>query len=243
MNRNKTIGVLGGMGPEASSTLYRKIIKYTQYQYQATQDNEYPPVLLNSITLEGFDETGITDEALVRSQLIDGVRSLERGGADFVIVACNTVHYFYDDMQDAVEIPVLNIIDESRDAVRRFGFRAVGLFSSESTGRLGLYQKSFSDADLEVITADEAQQGKLNRVIMNVMGGRQSLNDVFSLKEVQREMVSRGAEGIVLGCTEIPLAFNQSHTDVKLFDTIEIIVRRAVDDSLGSSPRDGEPSR
>lgn len=233
MARHKTIGVLGGMGPEASSTLYREIIKHTQYQYQATQDNEYPPVLLYSIALDGFDETGITDAELVCSQLVEGVRKLERGGADFIIIGCNTVHHFHPQMQAAVDIPIFNIIEESKKEVLSYGFQKIGLFSSESTNALGLYQKCFDDSGISVISANDVQQAKLNRVIMNVMGGRQGLTDVFSLKEVLHEMAAIGAEGVVLGCTEIPLAFNQSHTDVRLFDTIEIIVKRAVSYSLG----------
>ncbi len=233
MTKHKTIGVLGGMGPEASSTLYREIIKHTQYQYQATQDNEYPPVLLYSIALDGFDETGITDPELVCSQLVEGVRKLELGGADFIIIGCNTVHFFHPQMQAAVDIPIFNIIEESKREVVKYGFEKIGLFSSESTNQLQLYQRSFAESGIDVITANDAQQAKLNKVIMNVMGGRQGLTDVFLLKELLHEMVAKGAEGVVLGCTEIPLAFNQSHTDVRLFDTIEIIVKRAVSYSLG----------
>ena len=232
MNKNKTIGILGGMGPVASSTLYQRIIEYSQYEYKAMQDNEYPPVLLNSITLDGFDETGITDNKLVLEQLLLGVRDLERGGADFIIVACNTVHYFFKELQDAVNIQLFNIIDQARKDVVKHGFSRVGLFSSEYTQRLRLYQHLFTGSDIDVIVATPVQQRVLNEVIKNVMGGRQGLTDVFKLKEVLRDFTGQGAEGIVLGCTELPLALNQSHTDVKLFDTLEIIARAAVDYSL-----------
>ena len=111
IDRNKTIGVLGGMGPEASSTLYRKIIKYSQNEYNAIQDCDYPPIIINSLTLFGFDETGITDHELVKSQLIEGVQQLEKAGSDLIIIGCNTVHCYFDDMQNAVNVPIFNIIE------------------------------------------------------------------------------------------------------------------------------------
>ena len=85
-----------------------------------------------------------------------------------------------------------------------------------------------------IVSADAQQQRLLNDVIRNVMGGRQGLADVLKLKEVQHDFVAGGVHGVVLGCTELPLAFNQSHTDVRLFDTLEIIVKAAVDRSLRS---------
>ncbi len=231
--KNKIIGVLGGMGPEAYSTLYTKIIKYSQHEYQAVQDTDYPPIIINSLTLYGFDETGIVDHELVKSQLIKGVKQLEKAGCDLIIIGCNTVHYFYDEMQAAVKVPIFNIIEETRKRVQNFGYKKVGLFASESTCNLGLYQNKFKELGIEVITPNIKHQKILNLVIKHVMGGkREETEDIIFLKNIARDYISKGAEAIVMGCTEIPLAINQSHTDIKLFDTIEIIVQSAVDYSL-----------
>ncbi len=113
-NKHKTIGVLGGMGPEASANLYSKIIKYAQYKYNAVQDFDYPPIIIYSLPLFGFDETGIVDEKLVKQQLIDGVKKLESAGCDLIIIGCNTVHIFYDEMQAAIKIPILNIVEGTK---------------------------------------------------------------------------------------------------------------------------------
>ena len=109
----KTIGVLGGMGPAASATLYANMIEYAQSKYNAVQDTDYPPIIIYSLPLSGFDETGITDENLVKKQLIKGVQILEDAGCDSIVIACNTVHVFHDDMQKAVTIPVLHIVEET----------------------------------------------------------------------------------------------------------------------------------
>ncbi len=232
MQKNKTIGVLGGMGPEASSSLYSKIIKYSQYKYGAVQDFDYPPIIIYSLPLFGFDETGIVGEELVKKQLIEGVGKLELAGCNLIIVACNTVHSYFHEMQSAVKVPILNIIEETKKRVIEFGYKKVGLFASESTSKLKLYQKRFTDSNIEVIAPNKDQQKILNRVIENVMGGNQKTEDIIVLKDVARDYIEQGAEAIVMGCTEIPLAINQTHTDIKLFDTIEIIVQCAVDYSL-----------
>lgn len=135
-------------------------------------------------------------------------------------------------MQSAVKIPIFNIVEETKKSVLTSGYKTVGLFASESTSKLHLYEKSFDTANITVITPNEKQQKILNHVIEHVMGGNQKTEDIIALKEIAREYVRRGAEAIVMGCTEIPLAIDQTHTDMKLFDTIEILVQSAVDYSL-----------
>lgn len=230
--KNKTIGLLGGMGPEASANLYIKIIKYTQHKYGAVQDSDYPPIIIYSLPLFSFDETGIVNKELVKKQLIDGVKKLENAGCDLIIMGCNSVHLFFDEIQAAVKVPVLNIVEETRKSVLDSGYKKVGLFASESTSKTRLYQNKFVEKGIEVISPNEKQQKILNEVIEHVMGGNQRTDDIIALKDVARDYVKQGAEAIVMGCTEIPLAINQSHTDIKLFDTIEIIVQSAVDFSL-----------
>lgn len=230
--KNKTIGVLGGMGPEASANLYSKIIKYSQNKYGAVQDSDYPPIIIYSLPMTGFDETGIVDEDLVKKQLIVAVKKLEDAGSDMIIIACNTVHVFYPEMQAVVKIPIFNIVEETRKKVVEQEYKKVGLFASESTTKLKLYQKKFAEKNIEVIQPDNEQQKILNKVIERVMGGHQNSEDIINLKDIARDYLKQGAEAIVLGCTEIPLAINQTHTDIKLFDTMETIVQAAVDFSL-----------
>jgi aspartate racemase len=235
MNKNKTIGILGGMGPSASADLYFRIIKYSQQKYGAVQDCDYPPMIIFNLAMTGFDETGIVDENLVKAQLVSGVKKLESAGADFIIIACNTVHVFYNHLQSAVDIPILNIVEETKKKVLEAGFKKVGLFSSETTNKLGLYQNHFEQSGIEVILANKSQQNILNNVIENVMGGKQGAKDVKILEEMALNYCGKGAEAVVMGCTEIPLAINQSHTDIKLFNTTQILAESAVDFSLNAT--------
>lgn len=121
MTPHKIIGVPGGMVPEASASLYTKIIRYTQNRSGAVQDSDYPPLIIDSLTLKDFDETGIVNADSMKRQLIDGVKKLENAGCELIIIGCNTVHVFYDAMQEAVSIPILNIVGETRNRVERRG--------------------------------------------------------------------------------------------------------------------------
>ena len=98
----------------------------------------------------------------MKSQLIEGVQQLEKAGSDLIIIGCNTVHCYYDEMQNAVKVPIFNIIEETKKQVLDFKYKKIGLFASESTNQLQLYQKSFKEAGIEVISANKEQQKVLN---------------------------------------------------------------------------------
>lgn len=232
MNKHKVIGVLGGMGPSASANLYIKALHYAQVTYGAVQDSDYPPIIIYSLPLVGFTEKGIENADEVKTQLIAGVQKLESAGCELIIIACNTVHVFYQEMQNSIDVPLLNIVEETKKRVEVDGYKKIGLFASETMCHSELYQTTFAKAGIEIIAPNSEQQKIMNRVIEHVMGGNQKIEDVIALKEIARDYCKQGAEAIVMGCTEIPLALNQSQTDIKLFDTTEIIVQAAVDFSL-----------
>lgn len=229
----KLIGVIGGIGAVASANLYQKMINYMQEKYGAVYDSEYPPMLIYNLSMEGFDETGIRDAFSVESQLIDACKKLESTGAELLIIACNTVHCFYDSLVKNLSIPILNIIDETASVVRSDGVSKAGLICSQSTRELCLYQPRFNKVGIDIVEMSDEQQEIVNDVIEVVMAGKQGQNEIINLKDIIRDLAKQGAEAIILGCTETPLAINQVHTDIKLYDTIGIIIQAAVDMSLG----------
>ena len=228
----KMIGILGGMGPVASANLYYKIIKTAQKRYQAEQDTDFPPMFIYNLPLFGFDETGFVEPAFVKDQLIAGIKKLEHAGSDFIIIACNTVHYFYEDMQNAVKIPIMSIIGETEKAVKKENHKIVGLLSSESTNKLKIYQKELYKSNIKVLSVTDQQQKLLNKVILHVMSGVQGVTDKECLKTIINDLCNQGAQSIILGCTELPLAISQNDVDVKLFDSTEIIAERALEYAL-----------
>ena len=224
----KTIGILGGMGPLASANLYSKIVKTAQKIYHAEQDTDFPPMFIHNLPLFGFDETGFVDSALVKGQLIAGVKKLEDAGSDFIIIACNTVHHFYQDMQHSVKIPIMSIIEETAKAVKGKSHKVVGLVSSESANKLKIYQRTLDNYSIKVLSVTEHQQNLLNEVILHVMAGIQGDIDKKYLKTIIDDLYKHGAQSIILGCTELPLAFGQDDVNIALFDSTEIIVKSAL---------------
>lgn len=228
----KTIGILGGMGPSASSAFYQKIIQYSQENYGARQDNEFPPVILYSLPLEGFNETGITDTDMVREQLIEGVQKLENAGCDMIVIACNTVNLFFHDMQDAVKVPIINIVQKTLEDVKDHNFDKIGLLASETTCQMNLYDDVFIKSGVELIKPNPDAQSKITAVIENVMGGNQGAEDKKMLLEVVQQYKEKGAQAVVMGCTEIPLVLSQKDLDFPLFDAMDAGVKYVVDVSL-----------
>lgn len=231
-NHKKTIGILGGMGPFASSHVYAKIIELAQERYNAEQDTDYPPMVLYSLPLKGFDETGPVDEDLVREQLVEGVRMLESGGSDFIIIACNTVHVFLSDIREAVSIPVVDLPDQTAFRVKKEGYGKVGLLSSQTTRETGLYSSSLRKYDVGLIQATEEEQDKLNSVILHVMSGNYGSSDARTLQDIMERMSGVGAEAFVLGCTEMPLVTHKHNVSKPIFDTIVIAAEEALARSM-----------
>ena len=231
----KTIGIVGGIGPEASANLYLRMIRDVQIRHGIEYDGDFPPILIYNAPMQGFDDAGIADAERVRRQVIDACKTLENAGADFLIIACNTVHVFADEITEAISIPLLNMIQTVADEVHRKRCRRVGILCSESTARLRLYGKKYFQ-DVEVIHPNPDQQETLNATIGAVLRGQNGPADVTRLTGIMSDMVDHGAEGIILGCTEIPLVVRQGETDIPVFDSIDLVVHAATDRSLNAPP-------
>jgi aspartate racemase len=224
----RTIGILGGMGPSASADFYRTLVDIAQREYDAEQDTDFPAMHLYNLPLSGFDETGFTKPNAVKTQLIRAVHVLEKAGSDFIVIPCNTVHAFHDDMQRAVRIPILSIIDAVVDEAKRDNFSTVCLLSSESTRKYKLYENAFAKSGIAVIVATDDEQLMLNKIIHRVMGGLQGAEDVELLRSIVKRHEREGAEAIVLGCTELPLALQQENIHLPLLSSTDILARTAL---------------
>jgi aspartate racemase len=206
------IGVIGGMGPEASCVFYEKIIKYSQEKYGAVQDTDYPELILHSLPLEGFNEIGIEDKEKVFSQLKESVRNLNKMKVSFIVMTCNTVHYFVNKLQKISSVPILSIIDLVNEKVN--GEKTL-LLASESVYKLGVYShvKNIaipSDDDKKIIT----------NCILSVMNGKKD----FSSKEKLLSLINKSDfSKVILGCTELPLIIGSKDTDKKLIDTLDLL--------------------
>lgn len=226
MHYSKTIGMLGGMGPSASAAMYQKIIQLCQEQYHAVQDTDYPKMVLYSLPLTGFDETGIVDEPHVLQQLHTGIAKLVNAGCDCIVMACNTVHVFYDQLHAACIVPIIHMVEETVKAAA--GHHVVGVLSSETTAKTGLYTIALQRLHVKAVVPTNVQQAQVTEVITHVMAGLQNDADVQALQAVCQSLQSQGATAIILGCTELPLVLQQEHVSLPLYDAVTIGAKAAL---------------
>lgn len=224
---HKTIGVLGGMGPWATLDFFEKILRLTPAQ----QDQDHFRVLIDnnpkipdrSPAIEGKGED--PTPALVASAL-----TLQRAGADFLVIPCNTAHYFYDRVQKAVSIPVLHIMDEVAASVADEvpGAHVLGVLATAATVASGLYARACARRGIEVVGPDPAGQKVVNRAIYAVKAGQMGSEITSGLQKVADGLVARGAQALVLGCTELPFVLKPQDVRVPLLDSNQILARAAV---------------
>ena len=230
---DKVIGILGGMGPEATLDCFGKIIKNTP----AKTDREHIRVVIDS-------NPGIPDRiAAILSDgespvpaLVAGCRGLEKAGADFIIIPCVTVHFFLPQIQAGSPLPVLSIIDAVAGVIQRdfHETKTVGLLGTVATVESGLFQKRLARETIDTLVPDSAQQSKIVAAIKDIKDTRPSRTQseiTSDLIEVARSLIDRkpdGADAIIAGCTEIPLALGQEHLPVPYFDSLTILARAAI---------------
>jgi len=231
MKPQKKIGILGGAGPLATAKFFSDLIGICQNKYKAEQDTDFPIIYLYNMPMDGFDETGFSDPILVKEQLIYGVKKLESWGADFIVLPCNTVHFFINEMRESILIPIISIIESTIKTVESSGYKKIGVLSSSSTRILGLYKKPFNSKGFDTFVINKKDQKKTDSVVLAAMAGVQGKKEINILKNIIQKMVSWGAQGVVLGCTELPLAISKKDTELPLFNTINILAEYAVDEA------------
>lgn len=225
----KILGIFGGMGPEATANLYQLIVQLTP----AKRDQDHIPTLMYSLPQVPDRTAAIQakDPSIV-PYLVEGVTRLEKAGATFIVIPCNTAHFFYDEMQKAVRIPILHMIREVVAEVPRLHPKArkVGLLATTGTLDTGLYEKELKARGLEVVKPrGEIQSACVMKAVYGIKSGLDRRQCEDWLFEAGEDVVAQGAEIIVLGCTEIPLAFNPKRVPVPVVNANQVLAQRAID--------------
>jgi len=243
----KTIGILGGMGPEATLDCFGKIIKNTP----AKTDQEHLRVVIDSNPAVPDRITAILgDGESPVPVLAAGCRVLEKAGADFIIIPCVSVHFFLSEIQAQTHLPILSIFDAVAEAVRREipEARTVGLMGTIGTIKAGLFQNRLAEENINTLLPDSAAQTKILDAIKDIKDVRSSRTRseiTTDLIEAARSLIDKkpeGARAIIAGCTEIPLALGQEHLSVPYFDSLTILARAAIR-RTGKTPIDLNNSR
>ena len=201
----KTIGIVGGMGPLATCDLFRKIITVTD----AASDQEHVRVCIDSNT-EIPDRTA----AILHHgkdpvpEMVKSAKYLEAMGADVLIMPCNTAHFFYDRVASCVNVPFLNMLEETAEELLRHGIRKVGLLATDGTIHSHVYENIFDRHEMTTLLPNsEDQKAVMNLIYRGVKAGDFSI-DTAPFEKTMDDLLAAGAEVLVLGCTELPVAFD-----------------------------------
>ena len=216
----KTIGIIGGMGPLATADLFRKIVTNTN----ASTDQEHIKILIdNNTDIPDRTEAIINNGKNPLPQMIKSAVSLWAMGAQILVMPCNTAHYFLPEIQKYVDIPILNMIEITGEAIIKRGIKTVGLLATQGTINSGIYQKVFDKKGIEIVVPGETEQTVINDLIYNGVKAGKKDYDVSAIRDVINSMLDLGAEILVLGCTELPVAMDMYKLDYNVCDpTLEL---------------------
>ncbi len=228
----KTIGMIGGMSWESSLEYYRIINETVKGRLGGLHSARSLMFSVEFAEIETLQHEGRWQEAA--KIMVDAARSLEKGGADFIIICTNTMHKLAPDVQANVNIPLLHIADATAEAVKRQGIRRVGLLGTRFTMEEDFYKgRLIEKHGLDVLIPSEAEQVVVHRVIYDELC--RGVIESESRRQYQviiENLVSQGAQGIILGCTEIGLLVKPQDCAAPLFDTTRLHAEAAVDYAL-----------
>ncbi len=229
----KVVGVLGGMGPEATIELFAQIVRRTR----ATKDRDHLRVIIdNNPKVPDRTRAILHGGESCLPELTRSARALKRAGADFIVIPCVTVHYFHAALQKRTSLPVLSIIGETVKRIRRQhkGVRHVGLLATTGTIQAGLFQQALKGTKLELLTPSDATQANVvMKAIYAIKADGATTQARTLVRSAAQELLDRGAEIVIAGCTEIPLVLKDGDLPVPVIDPVAILAEAAIDRAGG----------
>jgi aspartate racemase len=228
----KTIGILGGMSAASTQIYYRVLCQLTRERLGGLHS---PSLLIRSLdfaivealqTADRWDEAGLL--------LNVEAKALERGGADMIVLATNTMHRVAETMMDQVQVPLVHIATATAQSVRNRGLRRPGLMATRFTmDKQGFYVSKMAEEGLDVLVPEELDQADTHRIIYDELccdiikpQSRQRYEDIA------RRLIDRGADSLILGCTEVGMLLNQQNVDVPVFDSTLVHCETALELAL-----------
>ena len=227
----KRIGILGGLTPESTVSYYMHIVHRYNELYG---DHGYPETIIVGVTFQDYmDWMNSEDWTSIAKALLKGLEKLKMAGADFAVIATNTMHHVFEELQKQIDLPLISIVDATAEAIKREGFKKVGLIGTQFSMNKPFYKDGLAAQGIEMITPNEEDKNYITKVIFEELSTGLLLDESRKqyLKIIEK-LAAQGAEGIILGCTEIPLLIKQEHTDIKVFDTAIIHAEKALQYAL-----------
>ena len=233
----RTIGLIGGMSWESTSLYYQIINREVGRRLGGLHSAPFQLVSLNFEDIASRQRAG--DWSGMSAILVDAARKLERSGADCVLIGTNTMHKLAPDVDAAVDVPLLHIADATAKAVLDAGLNKIGLLGTRFTMEQPFYRTHLAGHGIDCVVPSEEERAEVHRIIFEELcKGQFNDSSRGALQEICKGLAERGAQGIVLGCTELCLIISESDLCMPCFDTTSLHALAAVDFALAAGPED-----
>lgn len=227
----KTIGLIGGLSWESTSVYYHSINRSIQQQLGGIHSAK---CLLYSFDFEEIAQLQREGEwEMATKKMIEAAKIVEDGGADLIAICTNTMHLMANEVQEAIEVPLIHIVDCVVEEIKAKNISKVGLLGTRFTMEQSFYKERLNQNDIDVIIPEEEDRQTVHDVIFGELcKGINKETSKEAYLNIINKLVEAGAEGIILGCTEIPLLIQQNDTHIPLFDTTAIHANKMVEKAL-----------
>ena len=228
---DKTVGVLGGMGPEATVDFMATVIAFTPAE---TDQDHVHMIVDNDPTIPARQDAILRDGADPGPAMAAMAKRLSDAGADFLVIPCNTAHAFASQVTTAVDIPLLSIIDVTVAACGAFD--KVGLLATEGCLRSRVYQNAFEKIENELVLPNEDELREFMDLTFRIKRGDKGDDVTAGMLRLSNALLERGAQALIAGCTEIPLVLHESMLEVPLISSTDELAKHTVAYARGEVP-------
>lgn len=224
----KSVGVIGGLGPETTSEFYLEVI----FQCQKRNQQQRPSIVISSVPLLFEIEKDLIESNTGKERyvpfLVNEARRLEKSGVDFLVMPCNSLHVFINEIRESVSIPVLSIVEETIGYLKKHNYKNVGLISTSATIANNVYESQLSNEGINFATPDDLQRAKMDKIIQRLINGQHLNRDRELILEVVNNLSNQGVDCVALACTDLQLLLPNSNK-VPIFDTMKVLAESTVE--------------
>lgn len=229
----KKAGIIGGLGPETLAKFCLEVgfacSKKTGIRPNILVSNVAIPLRTESEIING------RNKGKILPLLIDSAKQLEKAGADFIVIPCNTVHVFIEEIRKSVKIPVLSIVEEAVTFLNSKGVKKVGLLGTNTTIKEKLFDRQLKQNGIKIVIPDNSNQTKLSLLIDRLVKKLPNKRDKQKLLEIIDRFTAKNVDCVLLACTDLQLLI-KNHNKVRIFDTLDILAKATVREIINTTP-------
>ena len=218
----KSVGVIGGLGPETTAEFYLEVV----FQCQKQNTVERPLMVISSVPLLLDIERELVASNTGTERyipfLVNEAQRLEKSGVDFLVMPCNSLHVFINEIRNSVNVPVLSIVEETLRYLENKNYRRVGLISTSATVANSVYEQALQKSGIEYVAPNDLQKAHIDKIIQRLIEGQHLNSDRELIVKVIQDLVDANVDSVALACTDLQLLLPSSDT-VEVFDTMKIL--------------------